>query len=93
MMWLASFFGIILEGQGINEIVVEWVNFLFNQLQWVVVEFDNCYLGCVVVDIFLVCIIFGFLIEVLLEVCVGDIIVIDVLSIFSGSFVFFIWVF
>ncbi len=85
MTWSASSLGTILEGQGTNEIVVEWANFLSNQPQWVAVELDNCYLGCVAADTLPVRINPGLLIEAPLEACAGDTIAIDALSIPSGS--------
>lgn len=45
--WTLSGGGAIIAGQGTNEIVIEWGSFANpNQPRWVVVEYDNCYLGC-----------------------------------------------
>jgi gliding motility-associated-like protein len=49
--WTLSGGGSIIAGQGTNEIVIEWGSFANpNQARWVVVEYDNCYLGCGGVD-------------------------------------------
>lgn len=45
--WSVSTFGTILEGQGTEEVVVEWFGGTAPaQPHWVAVSFDNCYLGC-----------------------------------------------
>lgn len=45
--WSVSPFGTLLEGQGTEEIVVEWFSgSIPAQAQWVAVAYDNCYLGC-----------------------------------------------
>ncbi|GJM33082.1 MAG: hypothetical protein DHS20C18_20830 [Saprospiraceae bacterium] len=46
-IWTVSSFGTILEGQGTNEITVEWFGgFIVTQPQTVSVTYDNCYLDC-----------------------------------------------
>jgi gliding motility-associated-like protein len=92
MTWSTSGFGTILEGQGTNEIIVEWVNFLPNQPQWVAVELNNCYLGCIASDTLPVRITPGLILEAPLEACAGDTIDIDALSIPNGSPVSSTWV-
>jgi PKD repeat protein len=45
--WTVSSFGTILEGQGTNTIRVAWSNvFTVNNMQWVEVEYENCWLEC-----------------------------------------------
>jgi gliding motility-associated-like protein len=46
--WEVSIYGTILDGQGTNQITVEWFdgNIPGNPDHWVAVSFDNCYLGC-----------------------------------------------
>ncbi len=46
-VWSISNFGTILEGQGTNEITVEWFDgFIVNDPQTVSVTYENCYLDC-----------------------------------------------
>ncbi len=46
-LWAVSNFGTILEGQGTNEITVEWFGgFIVNDPQTVSVTYENCYLDC-----------------------------------------------
>jgi len=46
--WSVSPYGSIVEGDGTNEIIVEWFdgNIPGNPDHWVAVEYENCYLGC-----------------------------------------------
>ena len=46
-VWSLSGGGTITEGQGTNRITVEWTDIPnANTTYWLVVEYDNCYLGC-----------------------------------------------
>ncbi|NRA48488.1 MAG: PKD domain-containing protein, partial [Phaeodactylibacter sp.] len=85
MTWSTSGLGVILEGQGTNEIIVRWANALSSQPQWVAVELNNCYLGCLTSDTLLVNITPGLLIEAPLEACAGDTVEIEAISIPSGN--------
>ena len=46
--WSVSSYGTIIDGQGTEEILVQWFDggIPGNPMHWVAVEYDNCYLGC-----------------------------------------------
>ncbi len=45
-IWSVSSFGTITEGQGTNEVTIQWADQVTNQQQQVIVEYESCYLGC-----------------------------------------------
>ena len=70
--WSVSLYGTILEGQGTDEIVVEWFDGAIPQdAQWVAVSYDNCYLGCGGADTLEVRINPEFYVSGPIEVCQG----------------------
>ncbi len=70
--WTVSNFGTITSGQGANSVSVEWFSGFFpSQVQWVAVEYSNCYLGCGGVDTILVSILPEFYITGPIEGCAG----------------------
>lgn len=45
-IWSVSDFGTITEGQGTNEVSIQWANEITTEQQQVIVEYESCYLGC-----------------------------------------------
>ncbi len=68
--WAVSNGGTIVDGQGRSEITVRWNS--SGQQQWVAVEYDNCYLGCIGRDTQLVVIRPPFGIDGAIEGCAGS---------------------
>lgn len=69
--WASSNGGTIVEGQGTNEVIVDWSN-AGNTEQWVAVNYENCFLGCGGADTLAVVSQPTFRVEGPLEVCEGD---------------------
>ncbi len=67
--WSVSSYGIIKSGQGTNEISIQWANAIPATQQWVVVQYENCYLGCGGEDSLFVNILEDFYIEGPIEIC------------------------
>jgi gliding motility-associated-like protein len=68
-IWGVSSFGTISEGQGSNEITVQWVNEVTPIQQQITVQYESCYLGCGGADTLLVNILNEVFIEGPIEVC------------------------
>ncbi len=70
--WAVSSMGNIQNGQGTNEVEIQWTNTLSTEPQWVAVEYYNCYLECGGADTIWVSIQNDFYIEGPGEVCEGS---------------------
>lgn len=69
--WMSSNGGTIVEGQGTNEVIIDWSN-AGNTEQRVVVNYENCFLGCGGADTLTVMSQPTFRVEGPLEVCEGE---------------------
>ena len=70
--WSLSSGGSILSGQGTNQVVIGWNGSIDPSINhWLVVEYENCYLGCGGIDSIPVKILPPFLIEGAVELCEG----------------------
>ena len=85
MTWSVSNFGNIVQGQGTNEVVVQWAGSLASAPQWVAVELDNCYLGCMASDTLPVSMAPGLSLEAPLEACFDDTIQVQTLALPTGN--------
>ena len=46
-LWTSSSYATIIDGQGTNEITVQWFDgFIPTDVQWIAVDYNNCYLEC-----------------------------------------------
>lgn len=72
-VWTVSNLGDIINGQGTNEITVEWSDIVNTITQEVSVNFENCYLGCDGSSSLMVAILPDFFILGSTEVCEGGI--------------------
>lgn len=70
--WQTSIGGTITEGQGTNEIVVDWSSASVGGVEEVMVEYENCFLGCGGRDTLEVQLRPTFRVEGSLEICVGS---------------------
>lgn len=70
--WQTSAGGMILEGQGTNEIVVDWEGAFLGGVEEVIVEYENCFLGCGGRDTLEVQVRPTFSVEGPVEICVGS---------------------
>jgi PKD repeat protein len=69
-VWTLSGGGTILDGQGANSVSVRWAGFPNpNTTYWLIVRYDNCYLGCGGVDSIPVRIVSSFYVEGPVEAC------------------------
>lgn len=70
--WQTSAGGAIMEGQGTNEIVVDWSSASVGGVEELIVEYENCFLGCGGRDTLEVQLRPTFRVEGPLEICVGS---------------------
>ncbi|MFT5383006.1 MAG: gliding motility-associated-like protein [Saprospiraceae bacterium] len=68
-IWTVTSFGTITEGQGTNEITIQWANEVTPIQQQISVTYESCYLGCGGSDILLVNILNEVFIEGPIEAC------------------------
>ena len=71
-VWTVSSFGTIVDGQGSNEITVQWANQVTSVQQQITVVYESCYLGCGGEDILLVNILNEVFIEGPIEACPNE---------------------
>ena len=71
-VWTVTSFGTITEGQGTNEITVQWANEVTPITQQITVDYESCYLGCGGSDVLDVNILNEVFIEGSIQACPDD---------------------
>jgi PKD repeat protein/guanyl-specific ribonuclease Sa len=71
--WTISGGGQIISGQGTDKIEVEWSDFASATTYWVIVNYNNCYLGCGGIDSLEVNILSPFIVNGPIEICENSI--------------------